>query len=104
MIIDEDDGSVTVAGVKYDARKPDWTLMPWLGLVEVVRVLEYGAAKYSRDNWKFVADARRRYLAAAFRHMTAFAEGERNDAESGLHHLAHAATCLLFVLRLGDES
>lgn len=104
MIIDEDDGSITVAGVKYDAGKPDWTLMPWLGLVEVVRVLEFGAAKYSRDGWRVVPDARRRYLAAAFRHMTAFTEGERCDAESGLHHLAHAACCLLFVLRLGDES
>jgi hypothetical protein len=35
-------------GVKYDQGKRDWTLLPWDGLEWVVKVLEYGAAKYTK--------------------------------------------------------
>ncbi len=35
-------------GVKYDAGKTDWTLLPWSGLQKIVEVLEYGARKYTR--------------------------------------------------------
>lgn len=88
---------------KDDQGKLDWTLIPWRGLKPVVRVLEFGAAKYSRGGWRLVEDADRRYLAAAFRHLTAYADGERVDPESGLPHLAHAVCCLLFMLGLCDE-
>lgn len=83
---------------KYDAGKPDWTLVPFSALVPVIRVLEFGARKYSRGGWRLVPQGDRRYLAAAFRHLTAFSDGETHDAESGLPHLAHAACCLLFLL------
>jgi len=32
------------------------------------------------------------------RHLTAWWAGEDLDPESGLHHLAHAACCLMFLL------
>lgn len=86
------------AGKKADAGKPDWTLLPWKALTEVIRVLEFGAGKYGRNNWQQVADSKRRYTAAAFRHLSAYADGETRDPESGLHHLGHAACCVLFLL------
>lgn len=85
-------------GVKHDLGKRDWTLLPWSALRAVVDVLMHGALTYERDNWRFVPDAERRYLAAAFRHLTAYADGERYDCDSGLPHLAHAVCCLLFLL------
>ena len=97
-------------GVKYDSSKPDWYIMPWDALEQVQRVLDYGARKYTRtclvdgkevvvsgaDNWKNVEA--QRYFSAAIRHMVAHRAGEKLDTESGLPHLAHATTCLLFML------
>lgn len=87
-------------GRKFDAGKLDYTLVPWDGLEEVVKVLEFGARKYARDNWQHVEGGNVRYLAAAFRHMVAYNQGEKVDPETGLSHLAHAGCCLLFLLSL----
>jgi len=85
-------------GMKHDGGKLDYTLVPWDGLEDVIRVLEFGAKKYSRDNWRKVDNADTRYLAAAFRHLVAHNSGDVNDPESGLPHLAHAGCCILFML------
>lgn len=87
-------------GMKFDEGKIDYTLLPWDGLEEVVKVLEFGAKKYARDNWKEVAEADKRYLSAAFRHLVAHSKGEHTDDETGISHLAHASCCLLFLLAL----
>ena len=86
------------SGVKHDRGKPEWAYLPWAALEQVVKVQDYGAAKYSRENWKQVENLETRYLSAALRHITAHARGENEDPESGLPHLAHAITSLLFVL------
>lgn len=88
----------TKAGVKFDQDKPQWTLVPFKALDEVVKVLTIGAKKYAPDNWKKVPNARQRYIDAAFRHMSAYAAGEKLDDETGKSHLAHAMCCLLFLL------
>ena len=85
-------------GVKFDQDKPQWTLVPFKALDEVVKVLTIGARKYAPDNWKKVPNARQRYIDAAFRHMSAYAAGEKLDDETGKSHLAHAMCCLLFLL------
>lgn len=92
---------VDSAGPKHDGGKPDWTLLPMFAIEEVVKVLDFGASKYYRGSWRKVPDAKRRYIAAAYRHfMDYYFRGIRNDEESGFHHLAHAACCVLFVLQL----
>jgi len=90
--------SETKTGVKFDQDKPQWTLVPFKALDEVVKVLTIGARKYAPDNWKKVPNARQRYIDAAFRHMSAYAAGEKLDDETGKSHLAHAMCCLLFLL------
>jgi hypothetical protein len=93
-------------GVKYDNGKPQWSLLPFKALGQVVDVLTYGAKKYSPDNWKKVPDARRRYTDAGFRHFTAYASGETHDPETGKHHLAHAICCMLYLVAfdLGEHN
>jgi hypothetical protein len=86
-------------GKKFDTGKPRWDLLPE-SIRSVVAVITYGAGKYGDENWKQVSGWRRRYAAAAFRHMTSWLYGERLDAETGLPHLAHAATNMLFLLEL----
>ena len=97
--------TMTVEGVKFDSGKPQWSLMPWKALSQVVDVLTYGAKKYAPDNWKNVPNARQRYVDAGFRHFVAYANGEKIDSETGISHLAHAMCCLLFLLAfdLGED-
>lgn len=91
-------------GRKFDAGKPDYTLLPWASVEEIVKVLDFGAKKYARDNWRHVDNAENRYLAAAFRHMAAHAQGEEHDPETGLPHLAHAGCCILFLLETKKDA
>lgn len=91
-------------GRKYDTGKPDYTLLPWDAVEQIVKVLDFGARKYARDNWKHVAGGNSRYLAAAFRHLAAHTKGEKFDQETGLSHLAHAGCCLLFLLALEKKN
>ncbi len=73
-------------------------MLPWSVVSKVVDVLGYGADKYAPDNWKHVDNWRERYFNAMQRHILAWWDGERNDHETGYHHLAHAGCCLLFLL------
>lgn len=88
-------------GIKFDGDKRDFTLLPWSSVEEIVKVLEFGARKYHRDNWKKVASDR--YVKAAFRHLVAYSQGEINDQESGLPHMAHLGCCVLFLLSEKDR-
>jgi hypothetical protein len=88
-------------GVKHDADKIRYSLLPPGVLKCVVETLEHGARKYTPDNWKKVLegpDGETRYYDAAMRHIEAWRCGEALDTESGKPHLAHAVSCLLFLL------
>ena len=88
-------------GRKYDGDKPKLYLLPPKSILEVGKVLTYGAEKYDPENWRKVDDLQNRYTSAALRHVFAHIDGEENDEETGLSHLAHAMCCLLF--KLEDE-
>lgn len=83
-------------GMKFDYGKLRFDLFPAEVEKEIVKVLTYGANKYDADNWKLVD--KERYIAAHGRHMNDYRMGEFSDPESGIHHLAHAITNLVFVL------
>jgi len=85
-------------GRKHDAGRDPWDLFPWAAATEIVKVLEHGRQKYAAENWRHVRPLRRRYFAALMRHTLAWARGERDDPDTGLHHLAHAGCCLMFIL------
>ncbi|MFG0245700.1 MAG: dATP/dGTP diphosphohydrolase domain-containing protein [Phycisphaerales bacterium JB052] len=84
---------------KHDQGKPMVDLIPPQPLLEVAQVFTYGAKKYSAGNWT-KAPSIRRYMAATMRHILAFMSGENTDPESGLPHLAHAATNLMIIMAL----
>lgn len=85
-------------GAKLDEGKLDLTLVPPELVEQVARVMMFGAAKYTRGGWQHVEDGPLRYYAALRRHLHAFEGGEDLDPETGLHHLAHAAANLAFLL------
>lgn len=104
-------------GLKYDGQKLAMGLVPPSLNRWVAAVLTYGRVKYAAWNWMHVDNASDRYYDAALRHLDAWREADlRNnkrfldpaqqfgvelhsdDGESGLPHLAHAITCLAFIL------
>ena len=66
------------------------------------RVLGMGAAKYDRFNWRS-GIVYSRLLSAALRHIFAYLGGEDTDPESGLSHIHHAATNLVFLGQFIEE-
>jgi hypothetical protein len=88
-------------GIKHDGDKPDYSLVPFGALDEVVKALTYGATKYDRFNWKNVEEVR--YQAAALRHISAYMQGEKFDPETGINHLAHAVCSLLFLVEFDNK-
>ena len=84
-------------GRKFDGGKLRYDLLPVHALEEVTRVMTLGAEKYDPENWKRVPEGRRRYTAAAFRHIEAWRKGETTD-EIGTHHIANAISNLMFIL------
>ncbi|VEJ45237.1 dATP/dGTP diphosphohydrolase domain-containing protein [Bartonella vinsonii] len=82
---------------KNDAGKSRVELIPPSTLIEIGRVLEFGAKKYGANNWRNGIDWSRLH-GAALRHLLAWFDGESKDVESGLSHLAHAACCILFLM------
>ncbi len=85
-------------GRKDDSDKDRWDLLPLEPVRQIVKVLTFGAKKYAPDNWQKVSEPRDRYFAALMRHLVAWRSGEALDPESGIHHLAHAGCCVLFLL------
>jgi len=94
---DKDEAKMKSTGRKFDGGKLEYGLLPPLALEETVKVLTFGAQKYERDNWQKVPDSKRRYFDALQRHVWAWKQGEIIDNESGIHHLAHAMCCLMFL-------
>ncbi len=85
-----------MTAIKYDSGKPRLDLIPLESLSGVAAVFEYGANKYSKDNWKNGLEYSR-LLGATLRHLAAWQSGQDLDEESGLSHLDHAITSLLFI-------
>ena len=84
---------------KHDEGKTKWSYLPLNATEKVVKVIELGASKYGKDNWKNVTDLDRLYD-ACIRHLVEWKKGEKYDQESHYSHLAHAVTNILFLLEV----
>lgn len=111
-------------GRRYNNGKLEWNLIDFKQLEDQVRVLMYGAHKYTiyegpegpikgseistqeaaslpvlssgKDNWKGGLSLRD-CADSMLRHYFAFMSGEDNDPESGLPHLGHIGCNLMFM-------
>ena len=88
---------VKTEAAKFDGGKPPLGLISRYALEQEAHVMQFGMDKYGRDNWRAGMDFSR-LVDATLRHVYAFADGEDNDHETGLSHLAHARCCLAFLL------
>jgi len=89
-------------GLRYNEGKPKWSLVDFKSLEPMVRVLEYGAEKYTtkdcsgRDNWKKGMPVQE-VCESMLRHTFALLEGEMIDSESGKEHIGHVQANAMFI-------
>ena len=88
-------------GVKYDAGKPRFELLPPKPLAQIAEVYTFGATKYEDRNWEKGIEYSRVY-GAVMRHLNAYWAGQDLDEETALPHLAHAAFGLLALLEFAE--
>lgn len=81
--------------LRYNDGKPKWNLVHFESLLPLVRVLEFGAKKYSPNNWKKPMDTGE-ILNSMMRHLTALMDGEELDKESKLPHIGHLLCNAMF--------
>jgi hypothetical protein len=93
--------------VKNDEGKLRYDLLPWDAIEEVVKVLDYGIKKYPNpnENWRknSTKEDIKRFEAAMLRHYSAMKQGKMLDDESGLPHISHVATNVLFIIALQKD-
>jgi len=87
---------------KYDTNKPRVDLIPTEPVLEIAKVLSFGASKYGDHNWRR-GMAWSRIYAATQRHLMKWNAGQEMDEESGESHLAHAAVNLIFLLYYNEH-
>jgi len=84
-----------MTALRYNKNKPQWSLVNFKSLEPMVQVLEFGAKKYSRDNWKKGLN-KNEVLESLARHLFALIDGEEFDQESGLPHIGHIMCNAMF--------
>ena len=82
--------------LRYNQDKLQWSLVDFNSLEGMVRVLEYGADKYARDNWKKGMPVTK-ISESLMRHLFAFLGGEDIDPESGCRHISHVLCNAMFI-------
>ena len=86
------------SGTKHDdTEKIRVELIPPQFIKDVAEVLAMGAEKYGEHNWRGGLKWTRLY-GSTMRHLLAWIGGEDLDKESGLPHLSHAVTNILFLM------
>lgn len=84
---------------RFGVAKPPLHLVPGAAMALVAMAFKDGAGKYGPANWREKAVSSTTYIAAAERHIRQWFDGSEEKAEdSGVHHLAHAAACLMILL------
>lgn len=82
--------------VRHNKGKHRFSLVDRDALRDLIAVLEFGAKKYERDNWKNkmslddISDS-------LMRHLLALLDGELIDEDSGLPHSAHVMCNAMFL-------
>ena len=83
---------------RASAHKPPLHLIPPSAEILEAIVMGLGARKYGPYNWRTTPIRATVYIAAAKRHLAQWLDGQDDDPESGVSHLAHARACLGILL------
>lgn len=82
--------------LRYNEGKPEYSMLDLKCLEQCVRVLEFGAKKYARNDWKKGMPTSK-IIDSMLRHLACLLAGEAVDSESGLTHLGHIQCNAMFL-------
>ena len=81
---------------RFNDNKIKWSLVSWKALEPMVKVLMFGANKYSPNNWQ--KGLKYSEISESLqRHLYDFMEGQDDDPESKLSHLGHLMCNAMFL-------
>lgn len=86
----------TESAIRETEGKLRWSLVDFESLEDMVKALEFGAKKYSDDNWKKGTETKR-LCESILRHTFAFLQGIDNDPETGISQAGHIMTNAMFL-------
>ncbi len=81
---------------RFNEGKPKWSLVDFKSLEVMVRVLEFGSAKYGKFNWQRGLD-KKEICESLLRHVFSYLSGELIDPESGISHVGHIQANAMFL-------
>lgn len=93
--VESDNTSQLAGAMRFNNGKLQWSLVHFKSLEPMVKVLEFGAQKYDRDNWKKGLGLGK-VMESMMRHVAAIMDGEITDPESGLPHIGHIMCNAMF--------
>jgi len=82
----------------YGKAKPPMQYVPPVALLELGLVMEHGASKYGKMNWRKDPVSASTYYDALMRHAFLYWDGADYDLESKRRHLAHLMACCAVLL------
>lgn len=71
------------------AKKAPLALVPPALVIGAAEAMAVGAEKYGPYNWRAYPVQVMTYVEAAMRHLLAFADGQDDAEDTGVHHLKH---------------
>jgi NTP pyrophosphatase (non-canonical NTP hydrolase) len=86
--------------MRFNQGKPDWTQVDFKAMEPMIRVLEFGAKKYAKGNWR-KGLSKESCLNSLQRHVGELIDAvnkgqEETDHESGLHLIGHIMCNCMF--------
>ena len=97
QMIEEESQLDNKLAARYNTGKPKLSFVHPIIMEEIARVMEYGAKKYARDNWRKGLPINS-IIDSALRHLMDFKEGSTYDKESNETELGHAACNIMFAM------
>lgn len=88
-------------GIKHDAGKLRYDLIPTFGHQELARVFTIGAKKYGDNNWRG-GFKYGRVVRALISHFEKWRSGEKYDLEDGQLHLSSVAWCAYILMEFEE--
>ena len=88
--------------LRFNQGKPRLSLVSFLAMTGLARVLEFGAIKYAPWNWTKGMPVDQ-VLDCLLRHTAAIQRGEELDPESGLPHIDHLQCNAMFLSHFYHE-
>lgn len=85
-----------VEALRYNKGKLRWSMMDFKSVEDMIRVLEFGAKKYHRDNWRLGLKYTE-VIDSLMRHLNEIMAGNDTDEETGLPHAAHIMCNSMFL-------